>query len=99
MGQPPSSTSAILSSLAPGLVVDEALVDHRQPAQRLLESRRLAHMPPSPPSTIPSSEAPAIAAFSCMSRLRTSASYRHHLHKWFRLVSASWPVWVDFATW
>jgi len=30
----------------PGLVFDEAFADHRQPAQRLLESRRLAHTPP-----------------------------------------------------
>jgi hypothetical protein len=30
----------------PGLVFDEASADHRQPAQRLLEARRLAHTPP-----------------------------------------------------
>jgi hypothetical protein len=30
----------------PGLVFDEAFVDHRQPAQRLLESHCLAHRPP-----------------------------------------------------
>jgi hypothetical protein len=30
----------------PGLVFDEAFVDHRQPAQRLLESHGLAHTSP-----------------------------------------------------
>jgi hypothetical protein len=29
----------------PGLVFDEAFVDHRQPAQRLLEARHLAPIP------------------------------------------------------
>src|SRR5436309_2105095 len=49
------SSEAVLTSRAgcpgraepePGLVPDEGFVDHRQPAQGLLESRRLAHVPP-----------------------------------------------------
>jgi hypothetical protein len=55
---PTCSSTAVLGSRArrrdrvksePGLVFDEAFVDHRQPAQNLLESHRLAHVP-HPPS-------------------------------------------------